>query len=365
MPHQNKSEAVRRLPVENLLLDARNPRLAGYLDDDKKPTQSKLLKVIWQNMAVDELAMSIAHNRYFDHEPLFVIPAEKKGHFTVIEGNRRLTAVKLLLDDELRKKLRATDLPMVGKADAALLRQLPVIEEGRENAWRYIGFKHVNGPQRWNSYAKAKYIAEVHHTYKMPLAEIAKTIGDKHRTVKRLYRALMVIEQAEREKVFHRDDRYQRHFSFSHLYTGLGYDGIPEFVKVRDLEDPTTKPIPKNRLKNLGELCRWLYGSKEKDIPPLIRSQNPDIRLLDEILQTPEGIVALRDGNSLADAIDASKGDKDVLHTCLREARRNLQKALGKILTGFDGESDLIELAKTVKVLAEKIRQEIEQQIGD
>ncbi len=46
--------------------------------------------------------MSIAYSGYFDYEPVFVEKA-KDGEFIVIEGNRRLAAVKLLLDAGLRQ----------------------------------------------------------------------------------------------------------------------------------------------------------------------------------------------------------------------------------------------------------------------
>ncbi len=102
-----------QIDVDRLLFDEENPRLIEYLDDDS-PTQDNLLTVLWENMSVDELAMSIAASGYFDYEPVFVIDGPGRGDnkkFIVIEGNRRLAAVKILLDSALRERLRATDLP--------------------------------------------------------------------------------------------------------------------------------------------------------------------------------------------------------------------------------------------------------------
>ena len=81
-----------------------------------------------------------------------------------------------------------------------------VYAQNREAAWRFIGFKHVNGLVKWGSYAKAQYIAKVHTGYGISLDNIALQIGDYHRTVQRLYRALMVIKQAEEVGQFSRDD---------------------------------------------------------------------------------------------------------------------------------------------------------------
>ena len=46
---------------DDLLLDPNNPRLSDYAIGNN-PTQFELAQTLWQKMAVDELAMSIANN---------------------------------------------------------------------------------------------------------------------------------------------------------------------------------------------------------------------------------------------------------------------------------------------------------------
>ena len=118
----DEGKAYERVEVEKLLLDPNNPRLAEYALGNK-PTQQELLKILWQKMAVDELAMSIGAPGYFPHEPIFV--EEDGNKLVVIEGNRRLAAVMLLLDPEARKRLKITDLPSITPAAAKELRMLP------------------------------------------------------------------------------------------------------------------------------------------------------------------------------------------------------------------------------------------------
>jgi len=338
-----------RVRTEDLYFDPKNPRIVEYLTNEE-PTQADLLCVLWEQMAVDELAMSIAASGYFDYEPLFVV--EQEGNLVVIEGNRRLAAVKLLLDRDTRAKLRATDLPTVTPTIAKSLAELPVIRTTRRESWQYLGFKHVNGPARWDSYPKAQYIATVHNEYGVPLDEIARQIGDKHNTVQRLYRALMVIDQAEKSGVFKRENRYKGHFSFSHLYTGLDYEGIASFIDLRDESAESSTPVPKARLKDLGELCRWLYGDKTLDLPPQVESQNPHLRQLNEVLQSKQAIASLRAGLPLSVALDVSYGDERVFHSSLVQAKEALQKARGTMSTGFHGEKDLLQLAEQITDLA-------------
>lgn len=346
-----------RVRVADLLLDPENPRLVGM--NLTSSDQTEILRILWREMAVDEVALSIAANGYFPHEHLF---AEKQnGRFIVIEGNRRLAAVKLLLNKDLRRKTGATDLPDIDEARAREISSLSVVECTRRDLWQYTGFKHVNGPQTWESYSKAQYIATVHNKFDVPLDEIAYTIGDQHATVQRLYRALMVLDQAETAGVFRRDDRYKRHFSFSHLYTGLDYPGIQMFIGVAGRRGEKPKPVPRGKLANLAHLLVWLYGSKSKDTAPVVRSQNPDLRILDEVLRSENGVAALQRGLPLKVSLDVSRGDERLFREALVSAKQSLQQARGTLLTGYNGETDLYEVAGDIRTIAERTRGEMEE----
>ena len=203
-----------------------NPRLASLhltIED-----QDEITRVLWRERAVNELVDSIATSGYWEHEELFA--ARESGKLVVIEGNRRLAAVKLLLDEGLRTRVGATGVPDLTAEAKKRLQRLPVIQCSRQEIWQYTGFKHVNGPQDWDSIEKAQYIARVHDEYGVSLEAIASAIGDRHDTARRLYRGLMVLDQAESEGIFNREDRYNTRFAYSHLWTGLGYSGFQEFL---------------------------------------------------------------------------------------------------------------------------------------
>ena len=344
----------KEIPVDDLLLDPSNPRLTD-LGLDKKPTQSVILATLWSRMAVDELALSIAENGFYSHEPLYA--AKERGKLYVVEGNRRLAAVMLLRDPKLQREVRATSLPSINRTARTNLERLPVIVCERDEIWAFLGFKHINGPQAWESYPKAHYIAWVHNELAVSLEEIARRIGDKHSTVERLYDALMVFEQGEHEGVFDREDRYKKHFSFSHLTTGLGYVGIQSFLKLPrgDRTIGKRRPVSKSHVHQLGELLVWLYGRKSDDIPPVIQSQNPDLRRLDEVLKSKEATSALRKGLPLTVSLEISKGDERVFRESLVGAKQNLQKARGTVLTGYDGNEDLREIADDIVELSQAL----------
>lgn len=279
---------IKYISIEELHFDYKNPRLVEFEDIKESSSEDSIIKVLWDAMDVKEIVQSIYNNGYFSNDPL--IYTEEKKKKIIIEGNRRLAAVKILLNPDKYK----WDIPELSTEKKQELSKLPAIFRNRNEAWNFIGFKHVNGPAKWGSYAKAKYIAQVHNDYKIPLDQIAESIGDTHKTVRKLYRGLMVVEQAESQTNFKREDCRRDHFSFSHLYTGLGYSGFSKYIGLKDESEETSKYIPEDKLQELNDVFRWLYGSKTENIEPAVQSQNPHLRQLDSILQNREAIAFLK-----------------------------------------------------------------------
>jgi hypothetical protein len=354
-PTGQQRSPIERIDVSELSLDAKNPRFADVGEGD---VQEQLVELLWREFAVDEVAMSIAANGFYDYEPL--LAARERNKLVVVEGNRRLAAVLLLLDPKLRRRVGATELPQLSARERRELETLPVRIQSRDEIWEYVGFKHVNGPQAWQSYSKAKYIAWVHNELNVPLDDVARRIGDRHATVRRLYRALMVIEQAREQGVYSIEDRTKKHFSFSHLYTGLDYAGVQSHLGLAQDRGFRPNPIPKAKTKALGELLTWLYGSKSRNVEPVIRSQNPDLRNLDEVLQSKDGVAALRQRLPLAISLNLAKGDERILREALIAAKQNLQEARGAVLLGYHGERDVRDISEDVLDLAEAIHEEME-----
>lgn len=84
-----------------------------------------------------------------------------------------LAAVKLLLHPDLAEEV-GTKVPTLSEERKEALNQLLIIRETCEGAWHYLGFKHVNSPAKWESYAQSKYVAEIHKNYGVSLEGISK-----------------------------------------------------------------------------------------------------------------------------------------------------------------------------------------------
>lgn len=352
------------IPVNKLHFDHDNPRLSEF-GITLSTSEEKILKTLWDTMDVRELVQSISASGFFKHEPIIVTRegAKAADEFIVIEGNRRLAAVKVLLHESIGEK-NNWPIPHISDEARKKLSSLPAIISTRKESWRYLGFKHVNGPAKWSSFAKAQYIASVHKEYKIPLTDIAEQIGDRHRTVQRLYRGLMVLNQAQKSRVFNLDERQNSRFAFSHLYTGIDYDGISAFIGLTTEDDESETPVPDDKISQLGELCTWLYGNKKEQTQPAIASQNPDIRRLNIVLKSKEATAALRAGNTLEKSYEISKPPTQVLEDALLAAKRDLLLARTYITTGHDKSVELLKLAGTVAELADDIYTEMERKIA-
>jgi len=342
-------------PVEDLRFDYANPRLAEFGIDETTP-EDEILKLLWDVMDVMELVQSISASGFFPHEALIVAKENRKT--LVIEGNRRLAALKLLIDPTIAVS-HGWKIPEISKEAREDLKMVPVIVSKRKESWRYLGFKHVNGAAKWTSYAKAAYIAEVHRLYDVSLEDIANQIGDRHRTVQRLFRALMALEQAEKAKVFDREDRYHQRFSFSHLYTGLDSDGIGNFLEIGPKDVETSTPVQDDKITELGEILVWLYGSKAKKQPPVVQSQNPHLRQLNAVVKDREAIAALRAGANLAESFEISRPTESVFEEALLGAKRELTRARGHLTDGYDKSEELLRIAGTIADMASDIYDEM------
>ena len=338
--------------VKDLFLDENNPRLSSF----DIPTQEAILQVLAKQMNLDEVALSIATNGYYNTERLMVIH-RPEGGYTVVEGNRRLAAVQLLLDDTKRAKTKTTNFPTISAERRRQLQHLPVsIFPSREQLWPYLAFRHVNGSRDWDSFAKARYVAHVHEDYGVPVAEITARTGDQFSTVVRMYLGYRLVRQAQDNHLFSPEDRFQeKRFYFSHLYTAASYRAIQRFLGITDLN--ARQPVPSDNLPCLQELLLWIYGNKQDDIEPLVKSQYPDLGHLRQAIEREDSLEALRRGESLERALEIVRGDAKLLRDSLNDAKYNLRDANKYVTLGYGGERDMGSLADEVAKLAIGIQQ--------
>ncbi len=163
------------VPFSTLMLDNKNPRLP---ESAYGKSQSDLMAIFYRDYALDELAESYAANGFFPTEALLILPDG-----SVIEGNRRLAALKYLFHDQDAEK---AGLPPCDSLDSisqdnrtALLNHIQVhVVTSREDLSAYLGFRHINGTKDWPSASKARYVyGRVEHYAKSDRSDVFKKVG--------------------------------------------------------------------------------------------------------------------------------------------------------------------------------------------
>jgi hypothetical protein len=347
-----------KVATKLLDFDPGNPRLIE--DGVKDPSDAQIIKVLADGSDLSELVASIAINGYIDIEPLIV---QRIGdRFRVLEGNRRLAAIRILQQPALAKGTGIAVPSISSEVKNSLKKVTAYAVSSPDQARDFIGFKHINGPHKWDAIAKARFAADWYKKERNngdTLEKIARRLGDGHDTVVRLVNGMFVLDQAEETKVFAMKDRYPgRKFAFSHLYTALTRSGYREFLGLPDewrAEDPKPNPVPKNKLENLRTLMVWLYGSKPDDVEPVINSQNPDIKNLGAVLTSARArtTMLLRSNLREAYALVEPKGIR--FEAALINAKQEAEKAISQI-AGYDPtDSTLLEIGQDLRDTSEQL----------
>jgi hypothetical protein len=340
---------IGRVKTADLDFDPANPRLAE--DGIKNPTDSQIIVALAEMADLSEVVESIAANGYIDIEPII---AQRIGsRWRVLEGNRRLAAIRILENPALAKGT-GISVPEITPDSLKTLKEVTVYAVSNpDQAREYIGFKHINGPHKWDAIAKARFAADWYRKERksgITIEKIARRLGDGHDTVARLVNGMFVLDQAEEAKIYDVKDRYPgKRFAFSHLYTALTRSGYRDFLGLPQewrSDDPKPNPVPKNHLGSLKRVLVWLYGSKQDQIRPVIASQNPDIKNLAAVLANPRArtIMMLRNDLREAHAQIEPKGIR--FESALINARQEAEEAMSQI-TGYDPEdSTLLEIGR-------------------
>lgn len=346
------AKTVGRVLTKYLDFDPDNPRLAE--DGIKNPTDVEIIVALAEMADLSEVVDSIAANGYIDIEP--IIAQHIGGRYRVLEGNRRLAAIRILQTPSLAKGTGIA-VPAISAAHLKSLDEVSVYAVSNpDQAREYIGFKHINGPHKWDAVAKARFAANWYRKEQskgMTIDKIAKRLGDGHDTVVRLVNGMFVLDQAQEAKIYDVADRYPgKRFAFSHLYTALTRPGYRDFLGLPEEwreNDPTPNPVPKKNLENLKQLLVWLYGSKADQVKPVIQSQNPDIKNLAAVLANPRARTMMMLRNDLREAHAQIERKGARFEGALINAKQEAEIAMSQII-GYDAEdSTLLEIGRDLR----------------
>lgn len=238
------------------------------------------------------LKESIEINGYVPVEALVIKPYEFDDNFyLVVEGNRRVTAMRWLKRD--RDGGSSVSETLINSFD-----NLPaIVLKGGEDVTKNIqhvlmGLRHVSGIKQWGGYQRAKLVAELVDDFGMILGDAAKQIGMSSHEASRRYRALKALEQMQKDEAFgtQADPKMYRLF-----HEAVSVVKIKEWLGWHENEYRFTDN------DNLEEFYKLIVPIVPEDEEELGRSRDPkirtylDVRNLREILGNIEAQECLFD----------------------------------------------------------------------
>lgn len=313
------------LSVRSLDFDRNNPRFPPAIAQG--PVEDLLQRFVRDERLL-EVIESIGNHGFFPGEPLLVVPEGRR--YRVVEGNRRLAALKLLVRELDPPAGRTTIEDAVKAAEFRPDKAACLVFDDENEILRYLGFRHITGIKAWSALQKARYAARMYQKYKtLPeedgLRLLARETGSRKDTVGQMLTALKLYDRAE-EKNFFGLPIVPEQVEFSLLGTALSYSALIEFLGLDSRNDLKVKGLEERSLK---ELFDWLFVVEGRSKPIVTESRN--LRKLAAVVSSETAIKELRKTGNLDQAYELSSGPEEALANSLKTALRRLETAQGLI----------------------------------
>ncbi|MFD0705632.1 hypothetical protein ACFQY8_07740 [Alloscardovia venturai] len=314
----NLSKGIDTVDYSTLLLDPQNPRLPEDFtrtikkNNDKEHSQEELLKHLYETGRLDEIARSYLQNGFFKSEPLIAL---KDG--IVIEGNRRLAALKFLLHDDTAISAGLdeyeTDEPITEEQKNRLLNIPVIFVDSREEVSAYLGYRHINGLKEWEPASKARYIyGRVQHYAQKNTAtafsKVGRETGGNARGVRNSYIQYSLLRLARDENGLYdlaTQVLRERFGVWQRVTSGKVYEYINFDDSAQSLDD-INSALQKVDFDKFESLLHDLCSSSRNQKPLLPDSRKASV--YGDILSNPEALKVLRDTGDFETAEYIAKG---------------------------------------------------------
>jgi ParB-like chromosome segregation protein Spo0J len=195
--------------VDRLLLDPNNYRFLDRRKFKKKAAtrfheetvQTATLESLEQAYQLDELKQSILTNGYVPMERIIIVPYKPRtGYYLVVEGNRRVAALKSLLRDRSEGAITLSQKQVLSfsKIPCAVLTGTGTSLKHAERV--IMGIRHIAGPKEWGAYQQAILVSELKDDEALEFAQIAEMLGTSSIEASRRYRAIGALKAMEADE---------------------------------------------------------------------------------------------------------------------------------------------------------------------
>jgi len=326
---------------DSLRFDSTNPRFGG-LGQGKTQAQIQALLEPETHFAL-ELVDSFLENGFIDYEPLVVRPED--GHFVVVEGNRRLAAVRHILANRDKYERRSTKIDDLLNIPVLVFPPTVGAEDQKEQRI-YLGVRHLFGFREWPAESKARFLDQ-HIRSKDDLEQMTRELNIKRSEIRRYLVPYRLRKAAKRLWEPYKNE------DFWVLGEGLSRTGIREYLKL-DVHRASLEvgSFDEGKLKNLLE---FVYGVPEggKLVNKRIR-ETRDLSTLARALESRKARTVLEKGRTLEEAalfIESPQESLDRLRRLVNELKVLLKGVLSvrrgnkvkSVLTAFSSFEESIK----------------------
>ncbi|MFD2524159.1 hypothetical protein [Emticicia soli] len=352
---ERKFPFIENIPIENLKLDLLNPRLPKSKQGKDEKT---VIEYLLLEAATEELMIAIGKNGFFAGELLLVTEdLTEENKYIVIEGNRRLTAVKLLLHPSLAtvKKVSVQEISTNAHFHP---KEVPcLIFKEKEEILKYLGFRHITGIKSWRLLEKARYLSEMKArdysiiSFQQSCVEIAKIIGSRSDYVKRLLIGYELYKLVEDEKFYQIDGLNDTRFYLNYFTDSLNKENIRKFLGVNIDSDNPLEGINK---VNLKKIIYWWFEKNQGQSRVLGDSEG--LKLLDAVIGNSDALNSFeKNGTTIYEAYEMTD-DMDIqFENKIRDSLKAIEQAdkiSNKVKTFY---IELYEDLKSIRKIALKI----------
>lgn len=290
--------------LDDLLLDPNNPRFSELGEElrpipetrfaDEKVQANTFEKMKDSKFDVAELRDTIKTIGFLPMDRIVVRAwrgggAESKSSYLVVEGNRRVTALKWLvnLHDTGKETFSEEQLKNLQLVSCLLLDDVNAPDSA---SLVLPGLRHVSGVKEWGAYQKAKAVFALRKSGMGP-QESAQSLGLSTRAANSAYKCYLALENMKEDEEFGEFAEpkmysyFEEVFKRSNLRTWLGWNDVEErFTNAERAREFYSWIVPMGEEEKTTKLPE---SKSVRDLSEIIADENAL-----NILRGPEGSLA-------------------------------------------------------------------------
>ncbi len=279
MPEENEMNlellklTEKTIKLEAVLVDPNNPRLdeMGFEEvPDDRIAEEDVQKEAIANMKRIGLKDIIEKVKEFGFLPVdrVVIRPLKEDKFVVLEGNRRISSLKGLVEDHARGRVNLNEEVLNSIEEFKVL-----VYNGADKdvVWLLQGLRHIKGVKDWIPVQQGKFLVEMQERRNLRPTDLATMTGLGRNSIADLIRSYKGWEQAKDD-----DDYGDRVYADKFSLFQEAIFKRPSLKKWLKWDDNNKRFEDE---ENLKKLLAWYLGDEDvNNGEPRLPRVNPDVR---------------------------------------------------------------------------------------